>query len=132
MDVHTRSQSIKNFMQKIPQNSLILIQHLTSFILFTFQFERALVLFHRGLRLRVPLYGDSFMKGIDKTTTAIITGLQALSEKMATYNHQFKGERNLEKKEYCEVHEPRKSLWPSFIYTLWCLIFSIRTFLSSG
>ena len=102
-------------MQKFLRIALIFIQHPASFILFTFQFERALVLFHRGLRLRVPLYGDPFMKGIDKTTTASITGLQALSEKMATYNHQFKGERNLEKKEYCEVHEPRKSLCPSFI-----------------
>ena len=118
MDVHKRFQSIQNFMQKFLRIVLIFIQHPALFILFTFQFERALVLFHRGLRLRVPLYGDPFMKGIDKTTTAIITGLQVLSEKMALYNHQFKGERNLEKKEHCEVHEPRKSLWPSFIYTL--------------
>ena len=47
-----------------------------------FQFERSLVLYHRGFRLRVELYGDAFKEGIEKTTSSIICGLANLNAEL--------------------------------------------------
>lgn len=42
------------------------------------KFERALMVYHRGCRLRTDLYGETFRRGIIKATTAILHSIKSL------------------------------------------------------
>ena len=46
---------------------------------FFVQFERALMIFQRGFRLRAELYSKSFHNGIVKTTNVILNTIQTLN-----------------------------------------------------
>ena len=45
---------------------------------FLFQFEHALMIFHRGFRLRAKLYSKSFQQGILKATSIILNTIKTL------------------------------------------------------
>ncbi len=44
------------------------------------QFERALMIFQRGFRLRTELYSQDFQRGVIKTTEVIVQAIKMLDE----------------------------------------------------
>ena len=60
---------------------------MSSKLVITFQFEKSLLFFHRGYKLRSPIYSENFHKGIKKSTKIIKDSLKILIEMTSLLRH---------------------------------------------
>jgi hypothetical protein len=103
------------------------INSMSYVLIVPFQFERALVVYHKGIRTRVPLYSAAFKDGVKKTKTAILQSLMPLetAPKCLLHGHGVEGRsfkkfaREMFKSEECVETDGERVY---MLYIVWLII----------